>query len=362
MTDLQLAAESLAAELRPKLQAETMRNIKAAEALEALAAQQLAIKAESGGHAAWHRHTDQIVDRYSPEVRDAMAQVFEAQAVRHAIRAAYTSSKVQAAKATRAPSQQTVASSRAPAATTAAATVTGTALVPAALAGAGAATAAGSALYGAALTVALSALAGATLGTAALGAVLTKLYQDAYLQGNREASQALGGKFPDVGLGSDYWETWRPGHHDAAALLRDSGGLQRLLNESGARIRGITETLLDRIGKAIAEGIEQGLSPKETAKRVDAIIHDTKRAQLIADTEYVRAHTAAAMSRYRAEGVAYLKWIAMPGACEQCMVNATTGPDHNGVIAITDSWPMGPPPVHPHERCTVAPWFPQHPS
>jgi hypothetical protein len=115
-----------------------------------------------------------------------------------------------------------------------------------------------------------------------------------------------------------------------------------MLADADVIIRGIAETQVNRLGDALAEGIRQGLSPEELAAKVDEIIHDAQRAAMIAETEFMRAYTAARRSLFRRNGVAKVAWVHMPGACARCMENAAVSP-----IPLGNSWPQGSVPVHP---------------
>ena len=214
---------------------------------------------------------------------------------------------------------------------------------------------AGAALAGPALATAggvgsaVLALLNAQLKLGALTAVLTALYGDALLQGAYEASQASGKPLPPLGLPEGYWDQWVPGHNDLAAQL-PGGTLQELLAAQGVTIRGISETQLNRIADAIAEAVRDGVPMKTTVVKIEAIIGDAARAQLIASTEYARAVTAARRAFYRANHIGMVAWIAHPDACELCKENEAVSPR-----ALRDSWPNGEPPVHPACRCVLAP-------
>lgn len=349
--NVECAAERLAAELRKDIEATIAANLAAASKLEAAAKDRV-----TSAH--FHRRTDELVEKHTPLVHAAMAQVFEGDTVRHAIRAAYTAQKALPTPGTGAQATNTrmVAGTpvaAAPGAVGASAAVGGVGALGAAgaatLGGAaalgGGALAVGGATVGAAgaLGTALAILAHAIPATAALSSALRGIYSDAWLAGS-EAAGAAGAIMP---TGTDA--------EVAAALLSD-GGLALLLEERGAWVQEITHTQMERIGNAIARGIETGASRKDTIAAVEAIIHDAGRARMIADTETTRALAAAAMHRYRESNIQQIRWLAHPNCCDRCKVNAHAGPKHNGVIYIWESWPMGPIPVHPNERCAVAPY------
>jgi 8-oxo-dGTP pyrophosphatase MutT (NUDIX family) len=296
--------------------------------------------------AQFHRHTDAILAHYTPLVQDSMAQVIQGDVVRHAIRAAYTS--VHKAMTQTAPGTQNTPKyqRQLQALISSPQTVVGAAGVGAgaALAGPALATAGG-------VGSAVLALLNAQLSLGALTAVLTALYGDALLQGAYEASQASGKPLPSLGLPDDYWDNWVPGHNDLAAQL-PGGTLQELLQAQGIVLRGISETQIHRIGDIIAAAVRDGTPMKATVAKVEEIIHDAARAQLIATTEYSRAVTAARRSIYRGSHVLKLALIVHPDCCHLCRENADASP-----IGINDSWPNGAPPTHPACRCVETPWI-----
>ena len=275
--------------------------------------------------ASFHRHTDRIIDHYTPKMRSALRQVYQGDTVRQAIRAAYGVRK---------------------------ATTTTRRLTPAASAAVGVGAGVGAAGVGmgaAGGAAALGVLSAAGTSTAALAAVLAALYVDAYLQGGHEAAEAAHGvPTPTVAeVPADYWDDWKPG-----IQVTPGPTLSQLLAEATVVIREVTGTQLDRIGAAITKGINDGLSIAEVEEQVAAILDTEARAWLITETEYARAMTAAARETYRLNNVPKVQWLHQPGACARCMANAAVSP-----IPVTDSWPSGNVPVHPRCRCAEAPAF-----
>ena len=111
------------------------------------------------------------------------------------------------------------------------------------------------------------------------------------------------------------------------------------------------------MGAAIQDAIENGRPLSEARAAIDAIVHDANRARMIAETEYARAQTVAARETYVRNGVPMVQWLHQPNACPACMDNADVSP-----IPVTQRWPSGDVPVHPHCRCAEAPYFPPRPS
>lgn len=279
-----------------------------------------------------------------------MAELIPAEVIDQVLRAAYSD----VAKATAQSQQQSLAAS--PAATTltpaqqAAAVIAGTAGLGATVVGASGAIAAG-------VARALAMLAAAPLRLVLLTKVLGLLYAAAYLAAANDAAAASGAGMPtwtailpNQGRVPERWT----GADDAAVAGRAGGGLADLLGERGIWIREMTTTQVNRVGDAIREAIEDGRPLSEARAAIDAIVHDTKRAHLIAETEYARAMESATMETYRANGVPMLQWLLQPGACELCVENAAVSPQPTS----NPQWPNGSIPVHPHERCAIAPYYP----
>jgi hypothetical protein len=80
------------------------------------------------------------------------------------------------------------------------------------------------------------------------------------------------------------------------------------------------------MGDAIGRGIEAGDSFQTTAKVVQEVVCTPARAQLIANTEYGRAMSAAAMDTYVESGVETVDWLAEESACEVCDDNRVGSP------------------------------------
>ena len=243
----------------------------------------------------FHRHTDRIVDHYTPLIAAALADIFALSTIRAAVTAAYQDSDVQ---------------------------------------------------KGVGDTV-RAVLVAASRQIDRLRTLLASLYRDAAIQGAREAANAAKGNVPpvyNVQVPDGYWADWQPGVH-----LPDIG-LAGLLEELDIRIAGIVDTEIDLIGNTITEAIGKGFPVAETVKKVREVVTDSRRAWLIAETEYARAMTIAARATYEANGVPRVRWLAQPDCCPRCRANLDVSP-----IALGDTWPSGDVPVHPRCRCAEAP-------
>lgn len=119
--------------------------------------------------------------------------------------------------------------------------------------------------------------------------------------------------------------------------------------------KGLTETTLKEVQKSIQLSIDSGEDLRHTVARLQTIIKDPKRAELIARTESVRAYNAGIMEYGKRTGAATKTWIALPGADEgsalqPCVDNADQDP-----IGIDEDFVSGDPypPAHPRCRCQV---------
>lgn len=261
----------------------------------------------------YHRHTDRIVEHYSPLIARAFEDMFPANALHTAIQRVKDSAP--------APDQVAKADTPPPS------------LVAAALA---------------AVRAAISRAGG-------LKDVLTGLYGDGALQAAHAAAEATGSKLPSVyatvtqGAPADYWSAWTPGWGEAAAQASD-GGLRTLLDQADITIQSVTDSRLDDLGDAIARGIQNGDNVQSIASACQDILSNPSRAEMIANTEMGRAMTAQSLFSYQQLGVQQIEWLAEDDACPDCQENEDASP-----IALGDSWPNGDQPVHPNCRCGIAP-------
>ena len=202
---------------------------------------------------------------------------------------------------------------------------------------------------------AIEALTASKSNTAALETVFRDLYGDGILQGAYDAAVAssasivssLAGTVED--FPASYWDKWEPGHGPAAALVAD-GGMKDMLDQADLTIQGLADTSIERIGNAIADGLAKGDSYEATAKVIRDVVEDPTRADTIANTEYARAMTTAALDTYAEAGVEQKRWEAESDACPECEENAAEGD-----IPLDEEFANGDVPVHPNCRCAIAP-------
>jgi len=157
------------------------------------------------------------------------------------------------------------------------------------------------------------------------------------------ALQALQGAFN--------WDTWKPGNPAAEALLRPSGGLEKLLGGIKIKSLDMKTTSYDLLGSKLADGFAIGASPTHLASMIQDSLSTPERSLMIALTEGSRAANAANMDSYQALGVEQIEWVAVD-PCEECDIDGE-------VIGIDETFSNGVAPdelpVHPNCRCSTTP-------
>lgn len=188
--------------------------------------------------------------------------------------------------------------------------------------------------------------------------VLQKTWADGYVLGeafgNEQIARAREAKKAGT---SDYvdWQHWKPGDAATATLIRPPKAFQELLGRARVTIKDLDQTGYDRVGTALADSIEQGLSDTRAAKLINDAIGSPARALSIAITETNRAMSYGAISRYKAAKLEQMEWETSD-PCPKCAING-------GVkVNIGSTFPSGAemPPAHPHCRCAVLPVIPDY--
>lgn len=188
-----------------------------------------------------------------------------------------------------------------------------------------------------------------TTDGAGLTGALKKTYGDFAALGKASADEMLGnGKVTN-------WDTWKPGNGAAAALLEPKGALKQILadREIKLRVKGITNTKIDQIGTALAEGLSRGDNVTMIAKAINEVIGSPTHALLIANTEGARAMVAASTDRYEEAGVSKFEWI-VSDPCDICESNEA---ESRGGVPFGHIFNDGSeyPPAHPNCRCDIVP-------
>ena len=176
--------------------------------------------------------------------------------------------------------------------------------------------------------------------------IITDLYADGSMVGMN-----MGARLSDLpSPPKSYWDAWKPGDPNPANLVAN-GGLRRLLDELDITIAGLTDSAMDRMGNVLAEGLRQGLPPKQIAADMSDIIADKQRALTIARTESARAQSMASLNQMNAAGTAAWIWHANAGACPLCLGYEAD--------SLAEPFPIGGGPAfpgHPNCRCTPMPF------
>lgn len=147
------------------------------------------------------------------------------------------------------------------------------------------------------------------------------------------------------------WRKWQPGNNPAQALLRPKQGLARILARTEKTAQYLQDTSLSRIGVRLADALAKGLTVRQTARSLTAVLKDSKRALLVAQTEMGRAMMAEQSDTYAENGVEQVEWLALD-PCELCAENEAEGP-----IEVGTEFPSGDlfPPAHPNCYCDLVP-------
>lgn len=195
--------------------------------------------------------------------------------------------------------------------------------------------------------------------TQRLNSALARLYADGWALGTQLSTYDIARKVLPKAAPSKQqlqnslqtpWNKWKPGNRAASLLVAPPNGLKRLLDQRKVKIQGMTNTTLDRIGTALAEGLAAGATRREIAMDLEDIVNDSSRALTIAGTEMRSAVVNSSMDLYRDSGVEQIQWlVAEP--CDLCMENFNQSP-----IGIDEEWINGEPPVHPNCMCDVSPY------
>ena len=129
------------------------------------------------------------------------------------------------------------------------------------------------------------------------------------------------------------------------------GGLQHALDQLGIELEGVSRTSVDQIGNVLAQAIADGVGSAVAARRIEPMLHDPARAEVIARTEIARAREGAALAQAQSMGGVDKSWSDAPGACPICQANTA-----EGVIGIDQPFQGGAmnPPQHPMCRCALS--------
>jgi SPP1 gp7 family putative phage head morphogenesis protein len=186
--------------------------------------------------------------------------------------------------------------------------------------------------------------------------VLQRTWADGFVLGEAYGDEAIARAREAKKAANDYidWDNWKPGDAATATLLRPPKAFQDLLGRARVTIKDLDQTGYDRVGTALADSIEQGLSDTRAARLINDAIGNPARALSIAITETNRAMSYGAISRYKAAKLERMEWETSD-PCPTCAMNS------GQVIEIGGTFNSGAqmPPAHPHCRCALLPVIPE---
>jgi hypothetical protein len=151
------------------------------------------------------------------------------------------------------------------------------------------------------------------------------------------------------------WNTWKPGNAATEALVRPSGGLEKLLNGIKIKSLDMKKSSYDLLGTKLADGFAIGASPDQLANMIEDSLSTPERALTIALTEGSRAANAATNDAYQALGVEQIEWAAAD-PCDEC---DPTGDVDGEVVDVgaefSNGYTQDDLPIHPNCRCSTSP-------
>lgn len=182
--------------------------------------------------------------------------------------------------------------------------------------------------------------------------VLTRLWTEAWVLGNKAALAAVDQLDPD-------WGSWTPGDYAAAEQIAGPG-LRDLLGEYGIRIKSIAESRLEELSAVLEETLRSDairrtpgteplppfLSVQDLAERLKGVLDNPRNAELVAQAEIARAQATAARQVYAETGRTEVEISTAEDdkVCPVCEAAAKAG-----------AHPLGAPPLVPlHPRCRCA--------
>lgn len=186
----------------------------------------------------------------------------------------------------------------------------------------------------------------------ALRAVLTRLWTEAWVLGNRSALAAA------ESLADVDWGGWTPGDYAAAEQIAGPG-LRQLLGEAGIRIKSIADSRLEELSAVLEETLRSDeitreptgplppfLSVGDLAGRLRTVLDNPDRAELVAQAEIARAQVAAAYQVYAETG--------------RTMIDVSTAEDDHVCVICealekANPHPLGSVILPAHPRCRCAP-------
>jgi len=141
--------------------------------------------------------------------------------------------------------------------------------------------------------------------------------------------------------------------------------LEQAYTRAYQNLRDITETEADDIRETITKGLAEGWNPRKMADRLTADLRSIQhsRAETLARTETIEAHSDATLRNYERAGVntvSHGEWQATPGlSCPFCRrlsgVELTLEEMASGAVEWRGSTYRLKPPAHPNGTCVILP-------
>lgn len=130
--------------------------------------------------------------------------------------------------------------------------------------------------------------------------------------------------------------------------------LKSAREESSRLVTQINEVTRARIQQSITTSLSLGEKQKDASSRLDKIVNDSRRADVIARTEAVNSYSKGTMTFGKTAGATGKVWQDV-GATDECADNSA-----EGQIDIDDTFPSGDdsPAAHPNCRCGLQLIFP----
>lgn len=119
--------------------------------------------------------------------------------------------------------------------------------------------------------------------------------------------------------------------------------------QTATLVTGVTETTRNLIRQSVATSMQSGEDLDTAMRRLNMVLNNPKRAELIAQTESVTAYQRGQYVFATQTGAKKKTWESIAGACRIC------GPMDGVTVDIDDLFPNGAllPPGHPRCRCTA---------
>lgn len=190
--------------------------------------------------------------------------------------------------------------------------------------------------------------------TGALQRILTRLWTEAWVLGQRSAGALTGPEPVD-------WGAWKPGDYEAAEAIAGPG-LRQLLDQADVTIKSITDDRLEELAAVLEQTLasdvttiapEGPLPPRlsvgDLARQLRDVLDNPSRAELVAQAEIARAQAEAARQVYAETGRTEVEISTAEDdkVCPVCEAAEQLGGHAIGAPPMV--------PLHPRCRCAELP-------